>query len=54
MFGATPAVAGKTKKRAPLFHELLEEAQGIAHFSRYGPVALKKAMQGKLTHSGRC
>jgi len=51
-FDAILAVAGKIKSGnkppAPSFYKALEEAQGIARFSLFGPVVLKKAVRGKL------
>ena len=51
-FDAILAVAGKIKSGnnppAPSFYKALEEAQGIARSSLFGPVVRKEAVQGKL------
>ncbi|KAH9994958.1 hypothetical protein BJV74DRAFT_830722 [Russula compacta] len=50
-FDAILAVAGKIKSGnnppAPSFYKALEEAQGIARSSLFGPVVRKEAVQGK-------
>ncbi len=52
-FDAILAVAGKIKSGnnppAPSFYKALEEAQGIARSSLFGPVVRKEAVQGILT-----
>ena len=60
-FDAILAVAGKIKSGnnppAPSFYKALEEAQGIARSSLFGPVVRKEAVQGKPFHcklSERC
>jgi hypothetical protein len=51
-FDAILAVAGKIKSGnnppAPSFYKALEEAQGIARSSLFGPVVRKEAVQGKF------
>ena len=51
-FDAILAVAGKIKSGnnppAPSFYKALEEAQGIARSSLFGPVVRKEAVQGEL------
>lgn len=51
-FDAILAVAGKIKSGnnppAPSFYKALEEAQGIARSSLFGPVVRKEAIQGKF------
>jgi hypothetical protein len=51
-FDAILAVAGKIKSGnnppAPSFYKALEEAQGIARSSLFGPVVRKEAVQGNL------
>ena len=50
-FDAILAVAGKIKSGnnppAPSFYKALEEAQGIARSSLFGPVVRKEAVQGE-------
>jgi hypothetical protein len=50
-FDAILAVAGKIKSGnnppAPSFYKALEEAQGIARSSLFGPVVRKEAVQGR-------
>jgi hypothetical protein len=60
-FDAILAVAGKIKSGnnppAPSFYKALEEAQGIARSSLFGPVVRKEAVQGRFSariQSGRC
>lgn len=52
-FDAILAVAGKIKSGnnppAPSFYKALEEAQGIARSSLFGPIARKEAVQGKFS-----
>jgi hypothetical protein len=52
-FDAILAVAGKIKSGnnppAPSFYKALEEAQGIARSSLFGPVVRKEAVQGKFS-----
>jgi hypothetical protein len=51
-FDAILAVAGKIKSGnnppAPSFYKALEEAQGIARSSLFGPVVRKEAVQGRF------
>jgi hypothetical protein len=60
-FDAILAVAGKIKSGnnppAPSFYKALEEAQGIARSSLFGPVVRKEAVQGIFSVNflwGRC
>jgi hypothetical protein len=50
-FDAILAVAGKIKSGnnppSPSFYKALEEAQGIARSSLFGPVVRKEAVQGR-------
>jgi hypothetical protein len=52
-FDAILAVAGKIRSGngplSPTFYKCLEEAQGIARSSLFGPVVRKEAVQGKLS-----
>jgi hypothetical protein len=52
-FDAILAVAGKIKSGnnppAPSFYKALEESQGIARSSLFGPVVLKKAVLFKVS-----
>jgi hypothetical protein len=52
-FDAILAVAGKIKSGnnppAPSFYKALEESQGIARSSLFGPVVRKEAVQGRLS-----
>lgn len=51
-FDAILAVAGKIRSGngslSPTFHKCLEEAQGIARSSLFGPVVRKEAVQGNF------
>lgn len=53
-FDAILAVAGKIRSGTgpliPTFYRALEEAQGIARSSLFGPVVRKEAVQGTLRH----
>lgn len=52
-FDAILAVAGKIRSGngplSPTFYKCLEEAQGIARSSLFGPVVRKEAVQGAMT-----
>lgn len=54
-FDAILAVAGKIRSGTgpliPTFYKALEEAQGIARSSLFGPVVRKEAVQGVLLPS---
>lgn len=56
-FDAILAVAGKIKSGnnppAPSFYKALEEAQGIARSSLFGPVVRKEAVQGEFLSEPR-
>ncbi len=53
-FDAILAIAGKIRSGSgplsPTFYKCLEEAQGIARSSLFGPVVRKEAVQGEPRH----
>lgn len=57
-FDAILAVAGKIRSGngplSPTFYKCLEEAQGIARSSLFGPVVRKEAVQGKSFSAANC
>lgn len=56
-FDAILAIAAKIRSGngalSPTFYKCLEEAQGIARSSLFGPVVRKEAVQGTSGHQGR-